>query len=65
LFAARQQRIVPTGDTSGRAVHQRDHLDAAAEPGDVAERGEMRLSRDAARPDDGTPVPLRPQVTRA
>jgi len=58
LFASGEQRDRVDGRHIGGAVHQRHHLHAAAERGGLAERGEVRLSRDAARPDDGTAVPL-------
>ena len=59
LFASGEQRDRAHGRHVGRAVHQRHDLDATAEGGGVAERGEVGLSRDAARPDDGTAVPPR------
>ncbi len=58
LFAALEQWDRVHGRHVGRIVHQRDDLDAAAQRGRVAERGQVRLSRDTARPDDSPPVPL-------
>ena len=58
LFAPAEQRNRLHAGHVDRAVHQRDDLDAAADGRRVAERGEVRLPRDAARPDHGTAVPL-------
>jgi len=58
LFASAEQRDHVDGRHIGGAVHQRHDLHAAAERGGLAERGQVRLPRDAARPDDGTAVPL-------
>jgi len=57
LVSVRQQRDPVHRREGGRAVHDGDDLDSLAHPGGREQRGEMRLARDAARPDDGATVP--------
>ena len=58
LLVVRKQRDAVDRRHPRGAIHDGDDVDARTHAGHRPQRGEMRLPRRAARPDDGTTVPL-------